>query len=123
MYVDLKIEKNRAHPPSPCSWRATSGWIATKAGSANCRTLITMHLEHTLTKEQIFEDYCNMVYLGGAWTFGIHGFGEAAQAYFNKDIRKSEPDRSRHAGRIDPAPSYFNPFRYPDRAVDRRKRC
>ena len=28
--------------------------------------LITLHLEHKLTKQQIFEDYCNLVYLGNA---------------------------------------------------------
>jgi penicillin-binding protein 1B len=28
------------------------------------------------------------VYLGGDGAFGINGLGEAAQAYFNKDVRQ-----------------------------------
>ena len=50
--------------------------------------LITFHLERKLSKEQILEDYCNAVYLGGQGTFSISGFGQAARAYFNKDIQQ-----------------------------------
>jgi len=49
--------------------------------------LITAHLEHKLSKKQIFERYCNLVYLGGEGPFGINGIGEAAQVYFGKDVR------------------------------------
>jgi penicillin-binding protein 1B len=34
--------------------------------------LIAMHLEHKLTKQQIFEIYCNQVYLGRRGTFSIN---------------------------------------------------
>ncbi len=82
--------------------------------------LITIHLEHALTKQQIFEYYCNQVYLGGYGTFSINGFGEAAHAYFNKDVnRLSLPEAATLAGLIQ-RPSYFNPFRSPERARDRR---
>ena len=82
--------------------------------------LITVHLEHKLSKDQIFERYCNLVYLGGDAAFGINGVGEAAQAYFNKDVRKLDlPEAATIAGLIQ-RPVYFNPFRYPGRAVDRR---
>jgi penicillin-binding protein 1B len=82
--------------------------------------LITFHLEHKLSKNQIFEKYCNLVYLGGDGAFGINGVGEAAQAYFNKDVRKLNlPETATIAGLIQ-RPAYLNPFRYPNRAVDRR---
>ena len=82
--------------------------------------LITIHLEHALSKQQIFEYYCNQVYLGGYGTFSINGFGEAAHAYFNKDVnRLTLPEAAMLAGLIQ-RPSYFNPFRSPDRARDRR---
>jgi len=45
--------------------------------------LITLHLEHKLTKQQIFEFYVNEVYLGRRGTYNIHGMGEAARVYFN----------------------------------------
>ena len=43
-------------------------------------------LETRLSKEQIFELYCNQVYLGQQSGFSINGFGEAADAYFSKDV-------------------------------------
>jgi len=82
--------------------------------------MITFHLEHELSKDQIFERYCNLVYLGGDGAFGINGVGAAAQAYFDKDVRKLNlPESATIAGLIQ-RPVYFNPFRYPDRAVERR---
>ncbi len=82
--------------------------------------LITVHLEHALSKRQIFEYYCNEVYLGGYGTFSINGFGEASHAYFNKDMQRlTLPEAATLAGLIQ-RPSYFNPFRSPDRARDRR---
>jgi penicillin-binding protein 1B len=82
--------------------------------------LIAFHLEHKLSKEQIFERYCNLVYLGGDGAFGINGVGEAAQAYFNKDVQNlSLPETAAIAGLIQ-RPVYLNPFRYPNRTVERR---
>ena len=82
--------------------------------------LITIHLEHALSKKQIFEYYCNEVYLGGYGTFSINGFGEAAHAYFNKDVaRLNIPEAATLAGLVQ-RPSYFNPFRFPERTRERR---
>ena len=46
--------------------------------------MITLQLEQKLTKQQIFELYCNQVDLGRRGSFMIRGFGEAAQSYFGK---------------------------------------
>ena len=82
--------------------------------------LITMHLEQKLKKEQIFEYYANQVPLGQRGSFGIRGFGEAAQVYFGKDVSKlTLPEAATLAGLIQ-QPSYINPFRWPDRARQRR---
>ncbi len=82
--------------------------------------LITMHLEQKLKKEQIFEYYANQVPLGQRGSFGIRGFGEAAQVYFGKDVSKlTLPEAATLAGLIQ-HPSYINPFRWPDRAKARR---
>src|SRR6185503_5641358 len=43
-------------------------------------------LETRLSKEKIFELYCNQVYMGQQAGFSVNGFGEAASAYFNKDV-------------------------------------
>jgi penicillin-binding protein 1B len=82
--------------------------------------LITMHLEQKLKKEQIFEYYANQVPLGHRGSFGIRGFGEAAQVYFGKDVSKlTLPESATLAGLIQ-QPSFTNPFRWPDRARQRR---
>ena len=75
-----------------------------------------MHLEQKLKKEQIFEYYANQVPLGHRGSFGIRGFGEAAQVYFGKDVSKlTLPEAATLAGLIQ-QPSFTNPFRWPERA-------
>ena len=82
--------------------------------------LITLHLEQKLKKEQIFEYYANQVPLGQRASFGIRGFGEAAQVYFGKDVgRLTLPEAATLAGLIQ-QPSYTNPIRWPERAKGRR---
>ena len=82
--------------------------------------MITLELEQKLSKNEIFEFYCNQIDLGRRGSFGIRGFGEAAQAYFGKDIRQiSLPEAAMLAGLIQ-RPSYYNPFRNPERIRERR---
>ncbi|HWR16952.1 MAG TPA: PBP1A family penicillin-binding protein [Terriglobales bacterium] len=82
--------------------------------------LIAIELEQKLTKEQIFELYANQVDMGQRGSFTIHGFAEAARAYFNKDLQSiSLPEAALLAGLVQ-RPSYLNPYRHPERALDRR---
>jgi penicillin-binding protein 1B len=77
-------------------------------------------LENRLSKEQIFELYCNEVYLGQAGSFSIVGLGEAADTFFNKNIRDLNLDESATLAGIISAPNRQNPLRYKDRATTRR---
>src|SRR5262249_22268955 len=71
-------------------------------------------------KEQIFTYYCNQVYLGRRGTFSLHGFGAAAAAYFNKDIRDlTLPEAALLAGLIQ-RPGYYHPLGNLDRLRERR---
>ncbi len=82
--------------------------------------VITFQLEHRFTKQQIFQMYANQVPLGQRGSFSIDGFGEAAQAYFGKDVRQLDlPECALLAGMIQ-SPSRLNPFRHPERALERR---
>jgi len=82
--------------------------------------MITMQLEQKLTKEQIFELYCNQIDLGYRGSFELRGFGEASQAYFGKDIKSlSLPEAATLAGMARGA-SYYNPYRHADRVIERR---
>ena len=83
-------------------------------------TLITLHLEQKLTKQQIFEYYANSIYLGHQGSFSIQRFGEAREVYLGKDLSHvTLPDAALLAGLIQVAVGR-NPFRYPDRAKARR---
>lgn len=82
--------------------------------------LIAYQLEQKLTKEQIFELYANQVYMGQRGSFSIHGFAEAARAYFNKDLQSLNlPETALIAGLIQ-GPNLLSPYKYPERALERR---
>ncbi|MGA8153520.1 MAG: PBP1A family penicillin-binding protein [Terriglobales bacterium] len=82
--------------------------------------LIAEELEQKLSKQQIFEYYGNWVDLGQRGSFTISGFGEAAHAYFNKDLKDiTLPEAALLAGIIQ-RPSYLSPYRHPERALERR---
>lgn len=77
-------------------------------------------LENRLTKEEIFTLYANDVYLGQRGSFSINGFGEAATAFFNKDIKSlTLPEAAFLAGIIQ-SPNHYNPHKYTERATQRR---
>lgn len=81
---------------------------------------ITFQLEHRYTKQEIFTMYANEIPLGQQGSFGIYGFGEAAQAYFGKDVRQLDlAECALLAGMIQ-HPSFLNPYRHAQRAINRR---
>jgi penicillin-binding protein 1B len=81
---------------------------------------IAMLLEHRLSKEQIFSFYANEIYLGQSGSFSIYGFGEAANAYFNKNVSSlTLPEAALLAG-IVRGPNFYSPYRHVMRATERR---
>lgn len=83
-------------------------------------TLVAFQLEHRLSKEQIFEYYCNKVYLGQRGSFSISGFGEASQAYFDKDLKSLTLPEAAFLAGIIRGPSLYSPYRNPELATKRR---
>ncbi len=77
-------------------------------------------LERRLSKTEIFELYSNEVYLGQAGSFSIVGFGKAANAFFDKNIKDLTLEEAATIAGIITAPNRFTPFRYRDRALARR---
>ena len=83
-------------------------------------TFLACLLEKRLTKEQIFELYANQIYLGQRGSFSIYGFGEAANAYFNKDVASlTLPEAAFLAGLVR-GPNLYSPYRRAARALERR---
>jgi penicillin-binding protein 1B len=82
--------------------------------------VITFQLEHRFSKKQIFEMYANQINLGQRGSFSINGFGEAAQAFFGKDVRELDlSECALLAGTIQ-SPNRLSAFRHPERALERR---
>ena len=82
--------------------------------------LIAGVLEEKLTKQEILLHYCNQVYLGNHDTFSLHGFGEAARIYFNKELKELTLPQAALLAGIVQRPSFDDPIRHPDRAFSRR---
>jgi penicillin-binding protein 1B len=77
-------------------------------------------LELHYSKAEILEAYINEVYLGQSGPRGIHGFGLAASHYFNRSLESLRPHQiALLVGTVKGA-SYYNPWRYPERAKNRR---
>jgi penicillin-binding protein 1B len=77
-------------------------------------------IETRLSKQEIFALYCNQVYLGQQAGFSINGFGEAASAYFNKDVTNLTLPESAFLAGIIRSPNRYNPFHDLETARARR---
>jgi penicillin-binding protein 1B len=121
-YIDLKTGTN-AQGASTLSMQLARELLLSKERHWKRKipeTFITLHLERMLTKEEIFEHYCNQIDIGRVGSFSIHGFGEGAQAFFGKDLRKLSLTEAALLAGLPQGPSVFNPFRNPERAKKRR---
>lgn len=122
MYVDLRDRRKEQGASTISMQLARNLWLErNKSWKRKIEeAMITIHLEHKLSKDQIFERYCNLVYLGGDRAFGINGVGEASRAYFNKDVRNLDLNEAAMIAGLIQRPAYLNPFLYPWRARQRR---
>jgi penicillin-binding protein 1B len=82
--------------------------------------VISIILERRFSKQQIFAMYANEIPLGQLGSFSMDGFGEASQAYFGKDVRQLDLAECALLAGLIQSPSRLNPFRHPDRAIERR---
>lgn len=82
--------------------------------------LMAMLLEWHYEKNEILETYLNEVNLGQQGSRSVNGFGLAAQYYFGLPLAElSLPQVSLLVGMVK-GPSYYNPRRQPERALERR---
>src|SRR5499433_237162 len=82
---------------------------------------ISFLLEQRLTKQQILTMYANETYMGQRGSFSINGFGEAATAYFGKDLSSLSLPEAATLVAIIPGPNgKFSPVKHPDEVKRRR---
>ena len=82
--------------------------------------LIALILDYRYSKDQILEAYLNEVYLGQAYNQGVHGIELASDFYFAKPADELEYHQIALLVGIIKGPSFYNPRRYPERAMARR---
>lgn len=78
--------------------------------------LLALEIERRYTKDEILELYLNEIY------FGEHAYGVkvAAKTYFDKEPRRLALAESALLAALPKAPTHYDPFRAPDRALGRR---
>jgi penicillin-binding protein 1B len=85
--------------------------------------VMAAEINERFSKQQIFELYANDIYLGNRGSFSIRGFGEAANAYFGKDVRELTPGEAAFLAGIIRAPNrYSSAEHHVDRAEEARDR-
>jgi penicillin-binding protein 1A len=79
--------------------------------------LLALKIEHSLSKDKILELYINQIYLGQR----AYGFAAASQAYYGKPLDKLNLAETALLAGLPKAPSAYNPFVNPKRAISRQK--
>jgi len=78
--------------------------------------LLALRIEQAYSKEKILELYLNEIGLG----LGSYGIAAAALTYFNKAVHELALPEVAFLAALPKGPSNYDPFRHPDRAVERR---
>jgi penicillin-binding protein 1B len=82
--------------------------------------IMSLILETHSSKDEIFETYLNIIYLGQNGPFQIRGFPAAAQYYFNKPIQSLELADCALLAAVLNSPGLYDPFRRPENSWRRR---
>jgi len=77
-------------------------------------------LEARFEKADIMNAYINEIYLGQDGHRAVHGFGLASQFYFGKPLAELDLREIALLVAIVRGPSYYDPRRHPERALERR---
>ena len=86
------------------------------AGRKLQEVFLSLQIERTFTKPQIFTLYGNQIYLG----HGVYGFEAGAEYYFSKHAKDLTLTEAALLAGLPKGPSEFSPIVNPDRAFRRR---
>ncbi len=82
--------------------------------------VMAIALELRYDKEALLHAYVNEIYLGQQGARAIHGFGLASEFYFGKYLSQLELHETALLVALVKGPSYYDPRRHPERALERR---
>ena len=77
-------------------------------------------IERRFSKAQILQAYVNQVFLGQDGAQAVHGFGAAAEFWFGRDVEHLKPQEIALLVGMIRGPSWYDPRRQPERAMQRR---
>ncbi|WP_310622116.1 penicillin-binding protein 1A [Flexibacterium corallicola] len=78
--------------------------------------ILSLRIEQTYSKDQILELYLNEIYLG----VGAYGVGAASLIIFDKSVHELSLAEMAYLAAVPKGPSNYHPYRYRDRAIERR---
>ena len=120
-WIDL-LSGRKAQGASTIDMQVARSFFFTRARTFRRKieeTLMAFELDHRFGKQEIFDLYANQVYLGNRGSFAIHGFGEAAQAYFGRNLQDLNLAEDAFLAGIIRAPNYYSTSdEHPGRAAE-----
>ncbi|UVJ44764.1 penicillin-binding protein 1B [Pseudomonas sp. LS1212] len=90
--------------------------LSRKLTEAMMAVLLELHYD----KSEILEAYLNEVFVGQDGQRAVHGFGLASQFFFSQPLSELKLHQIALLVGMVKGPSYYNPRRYPERALERR---
>lgn len=105
--ITMQVAKNFFTPPNG------KRTLITKINEA----LLAIKIENSLSKDKILELYINQIYLGQR----SYGFAAASQVYYGKPLDKLNLAETALLAGLPKAPSSYNPFTNPKRALGRQR--
>lgn len=82
--------------------------------------LMAVIIDFRYSKDEILEAYLNEVYMGQDKSRAVHGMGLASRFYFGRPISELTIAQQAFLVAAIKGPSYYNPWRYPERIQERR---
>lgn len=82
--------------------------------------VMALLLEYRYDKSEILEAYLNEIYLGQNGDKSINGLGLASAYYFGRSVEQLKLEQIALLVGIIKGPSYYDPRRFPERALNRR---
>ena len=82
--------------------------------------LMSILIEAHYDKGRILEAYVNQVFLGQQGGQAVHGFAAASEFYFGRRMEDLRPQEMALLIGMVKGPSFYDPRRYPERALSRR---
>jgi penicillin-binding protein 1B len=82
--------------------------------------ILSVLMEAHYSKGRILEAYVNEVFLGQQGSQAVHGFAAGGEFFFGRRLEDLRPQEIALLVGLVKGPSYYDPRRYPDRALSRR---